>query len=158
MKVLYWCLAGLAALLLVLGFTTFSSPDSQSVAVEVLDKWYLQEAIMGFVIGGLVGLPAALLAERFVQPRPHEAASTFNSRVVIYGLIVLAIAVLLAVVISTTLASYQTDWQLSGRERVVLVIGSGRFYGIPAAALLGSAIVFAAVIRARNWGGRYAVL
>jgi heme/copper-type cytochrome/quinol oxidase subunit 2 len=158
MKALYWALLVIALVLLLLGFVYFQSPFTDKVDQTLLDQYFVQSVIWGLVVGAVFGVAFGLLAERTVRVRPREEPGSFHGRVALFGIVGGVVALLLAGALAAFLASAQSAWQITEGERVKLVIGSGRFLAVPAAALLGGLAVFALVTRARTWNGRRAIV
>lgn len=157
MRPVYWLLALLALVLAVISFGFFASPESQQVAAESLDQWYLQATLFAALLGGLAGLGGGLLVPRAVHSRPGEPTAVLHRRVVTWGLLSGAAALLLTLLVTLGLAYNKADWQLTPSGRVGLVAGGGKYLGVLGAAWLAAAVVFAGLVSARAWEGRAAV-
>ena len=158
MKALYWVLLVVALVLLLLGFVYFVSPNTEAVEQTLLDQYFVQSIIWALVVGAVLGAACGLFAERAVRVRPREDPASFHGRVALFGIVGALVALVLAGALAAFLASAQSAWQISEGERVRLVVGSGRFLAVPAAALLGSLAVYALVTRTRTWNGRRAIV
>lgn len=157
MRPVYWLLALVALALAVVSFAFFSSPESQEVAAESLDQWYLQATLFAALVGGLAGLGGGLLAPRLVHSRPGEPTASLHRRVVTWGLLAGAAALALTLLLTLALAYNKADWPLTPSGRVGLVAGGGRYLGVLGAAWLLAAVVFAGLVSARPWEGRAAL-
>lgn len=157
MKLVYWMLAAVALALVVVSFGFFASPESQEVAAESLDQWYVQATLFGAVLGGLAGLGGGMLAPRAIHSRPGDPIAAVHGRVATMGLVACAVGVLLTLLVTLMLAHGKADWQLAPSARMSLVAGGGRYLGVLGAAWLTAAVVYAGLVSTRAWEGRGAL-
>ncbi len=157
MRIVYWLLTVLALALVVIGFGFFAAPENANVSTEDLIAWYLQAVIIGAIIGGVSGASIGALVPRVVAMKRGETPASFSGRVVSWGLGGGVLAVTLTVLVTMQLAYSQSTWQLSPSERMTLVSGNGRYFGVLGAAWFTASVVFAAMISGRSWNGRGAL-
>lgn len=158
MRLIYWGLVGVSIILLMLALVYFQVPDTPNIDQDVLRGWYVSNTLSSVLLGGLIGVAAGLLCERLLSFGARESAESYNSRVAIFGLIAAAIAAVISIALSTFIAVNESSWQMAEIQRVRVVSVSGRFFSVPAASFLLTALVFSAATRARAWSGRHALL
>lgn len=157
MRILYWLLTALTLALVVVGFGFFGAPENANVSTEDLVAWYYQAAVVGVIVGGLSGLGFGTLVPRSVVQRRGESPSRFGRRVVFWGMGGAVVGVVLTMLVTLQLAYGRADWQLAPSERLSLVAGSGRYFGVLGAAWMFASIAYAILVSSRSWNGRSAL-
>jgi hypothetical protein len=158
MRSSFWLTAGLGVLLALLGLFVFSAPIIPDVLGERVDDWYADQAVIVAVLGLALGAGSAVLAQRRLRHHPHENATEFLSRVGGWGFWTLMLIVAVAAVITFGRAATAVFVPLAPLDRFLALAASGKFLGVLGAGAASAAVTYAAVTRAANWGGRFALL
>jgi hypothetical protein len=158
MRSSFWLTAALGVLLALLGMFVFSAPLIPGVLGERVDDWYGDQAMIAAVLGLAIGAVSAVLAQRRLHHRPHENAIDFLSRVGSWGFWTLMLMVVLAAALTFARAATAAFVPLAPVNRFLALAASGKFLGVLGAGAAAAALTYAALTRAPNWGGRFALL
>jgi hypothetical protein len=157
-KTAYWIIWLLLTAFAVVGIVLIDVPQTASTNasdfVQFFRSQYVTAAVLGLVIGTLLGW----LASRRIYHQPRERGSRFTARVTWRGLISALFSALITAVLVLVYASVNPIQPLAPLGMVIAVASNGLFYVVLAIAMLATMFTFSIATRMPSWGGQYALI
>jgi L-cystine uptake protein TcyP (sodium:dicarboxylate symporter family) len=159
-KGLYWILIAGALLFAIVGrYVLFSLPVPGSANIELrrVEEFFNSQVWVVMMLGAGLGAIAGHLATRRIRHLPSERGTDYLGRVVSYGVTRALAVVVLVLIAEAVVAALWTLEPLAPLEKVLLLVLSGLFLVLLAAAFASALVAYFVVTRLKSWGGRYAL-
>lgn len=154
---LFWMVFVLALVAALLALSLAPVPIGETVDSEVVGRFYSFTWIAGALCGLVCGFVLGVLSVSAVRHREDEAASDFDDRVALRGLLGAGIAALAAVVVTLLIGALFPMGESAG-DQLKLVFSSLLISVSPLCAAVAAMFVYAFATRARTWGGTFSLM
>jgi predicted lysophospholipase L1 biosynthesis ABC-type transport system permease subunit len=138
------------------GFLFLEPPQPENVEIQVIEQFYIGQAMWAAAIGLVVGAIIGFTAPSALLHQPRERASDYEGRVITRGFwsgIWASLVSLVAMVVAATVTSIPP---LAPMEKAQLTVLSGRAFAVFSIAFVISLLTYSIATRTRPWGGQYA--